>query len=75
MRNAIVNLPTDRSIQERRQALRAAVRQLDSAELYLAAVTYMDLADQSVDRAVGRLRTDLDALRRYLADQRDGNTL
>ncbi|HEY8816003.1 MAG TPA: hypothetical protein VIP57_12965 [Candidatus Dormibacteraeota bacterium] len=75
MRNAIVNLPTDRSIQERRQALRAAVRQLDSAELYLAAVTYMDLADQSVDRAVGRLRADLDALRRYLADQRDGNTL
>jgi hypothetical protein len=72
MRNAIVKLPTQRSIGERRQVLRAAVRQLDRAEIYLAAVTYMDLGDQSVDRTLSRLRADLDGLRRYLVERRDG---
>ena len=72
MRNAIVKLPTQRSIGEHRQVLRAAVRQLDRAEIYLAAVTYMDLGDQEVDRTVGRVRADLDGLRRYLIARRDG---
>ena len=72
MRNAIVKLPTQRSIGERRQVLRAAVRQLDRAEIYLAAVTYMDLGDQAVDRTLSRVRADLDGLRRYLTERRDG---
>ena len=72
MRNAILKLPAQRSKGELRGVLRAAIRQIDSADLYLAAVTYMDLEDQSVDRAVSRLRADLDGLRRYLAQQRDG---
>jgi hypothetical protein len=72
MRNAIVKLPTQRSIGEHRQVLRAAVRQLDRAEIYLAVVTYMDLGDQEVDRTVGRARADLDGLRRYLIARRDG---
>jgi hypothetical protein len=72
MRNAIVKLPTQRSIGEHRQVLRAAVRQLDRAEIYLAAVTYMDLGDQQVDRTISRLRADLDGVRRYLTARRDG---
>ena len=72
MRNAIVKLPTQRSIGEHRQVLRAAVRQLDRAEIYLAAVTYMDLGDQAVDRTVGRMRAELEGLRRDLIERRDG---
>jgi|HubBroStandDraft_3_1064219.scaffolds.fasta_scaffold589722_2 hypothetical protein len=72
MRNAIVTMPTQRSIGERRQVLRAAIRQLDRAETYLAAVTYMDLGDHSVDRTVSRVRAELDGLRRYLIERRDG---
>jgi len=72
MRNAIVKMPTQRSIGEHRQVLRAAVRQLDRAEIYLAAVAHMDLGDHAVDRTVIRLRADVDGLRRYLIDRRDG---
>jgi hypothetical protein len=72
MRQAIVKLPTQRSIGEHRQVLRAAVRQLDRAEVYLAAVTYMDLGDQDVDRTISRLRAELDGVRRYLSARRDG---
>jgi hypothetical protein len=72
MRNAIVKLPTQRSIGEHRQVLRAAVRQLDRADIYLAAVTFMDLGDQAVDRTLSRVRADLDGLHRYLTERRDG---
>jgi hypothetical protein len=72
MRNAIVKMPTQRSVGEHRQVLRAAVRQLDRAEIYLAAVSYMDLGDPAVDQAVRRLRADLDGLRRSLVERRDG---
>jgi hypothetical protein len=72
MRNAIVTMPAQRSISEHRQVLRAAVRQLDRAEIYLAAVAYMDLGDHQVDRNVTRLRADVDGLRRYLIERRDG---
>ena len=71
MRNAIIKLPTQRSIGEHRQVLRAAVRQLDRAEIYLAAVTYIDLGDQAVDRTLNGLRADLNGLRRYLIQRRD----
>jgi hypothetical protein len=71
MRNAIVKMPTQRSIGEQRQVLRAAVRQLDRAEIYLAAVAYMDLGDNAVDLSVNRLRSEVDGLRRYLIDRRD----
>jgi hypothetical protein len=71
MRNAIVKMPTQRSIGEHRQVLRAAVRQLDRAEIYLAAVTYMDLGDDAVDRTVSRLRADVGGLRRHLIECRD----
>jgi hypothetical protein len=72
MRNAIVKMPTQRSVSEHRQVLRSAVRQLDRAEVYLAAVTYMDLGDPAVDGTLSRMRSELDGLRRYLIDRRDG---
>jgi hypothetical protein len=72
VRNAIVKMPTQRSVGEHRQVLRAAVRQLDRAEIYLTAVSYMDLGDPAVDQAVRRLRADLDGLRRSLVERRVG---
>ncbi len=70
MRNAILQVPDNRTASERRQVLRAAMRQLERAEIYLAAVAYMELDDREAQRAVGKLRTDVDSLRRYLAEQR-----
>jgi len=70
MRSAVLQLPTSRSANERRQVLRAAIRQLERAEIYLAAVDYMELDDREAQRAVRRLRTDVDSLARHLAEQR-----
>ena len=70
MRSAVLQLPTSRSANERRQVLRAAIRQLERAEVYLAAVDYMDLDDREAQRAVRRLRSEVDGLLRYLAEQR-----
>ena len=50
--------------------LRAAIRQLERAEIYLAAVTWMDLDDRAAQRMAVRLRAEVDALRRHLAEQR-----
>ncbi|HXN92344.1 MAG TPA: hypothetical protein VN906_12775 [Candidatus Sulfotelmatobacter sp.] len=70
MRNAVVQMPEARTPNERRQVLRAASRQLERAEIYLAAVAFMELDDREAQRAVGRLRTDLESLRRYLDETR-----
>lgn len=67
MRSAILQLPSRRNSNEQRQVLRAAIRQLDRAEIYLAAVAYMDIDDRPAQRAVGRLRTDVESLKRHLA--------
>jgi hypothetical protein len=66
----MVRLPDSRTASERRQVLRAAIRQLERAELYVAAVAYMGLDEVEALRAVTRVRTDLDNLRRYLVDAR-----
>jgi hypothetical protein len=71
MRNAILHLPATRTANERRQVLRAAIRQLDRAEIYLAAVAYMALDDKDTDRAVNQLRTDVGNLRRHLGELRN----
>ena len=71
MRNAILQLPETRTAKERRQVLRAAIRQLERAEIYLAAVAYMDLNDREAQRAVNQLRTDVESLRRYLGESRN----
>ncbi len=70
MRSAILQLPETRSAAQRRHVMRAALRQLERAEIYLAAVTYMELGDREAERALGRLTADLESLRRYLSDQR-----
>ena len=74
MRSAILQIPDARTANQRRQVLRAAIRQLDRSEIYLAAVAYMQLDDRQAERAVGRLRADLESLRRYLSEQRAGIT-
>ena len=66
MRNAILQLPSQRSANEQRQVLRAAIRQLDRAEIYLAAVAYMDLDDRPTKRTIARLRNDVEGLKRHL---------
>ena len=74
MRNAILQLPAQRTSNEQRQVLRAAIRQLDRADVYFAAVAYMQIDDRAADRALTRLRTDLDGLKRHLAALRTGTT-
>lgn len=73
MRNAIVRVAETRSAGEERQVLRAAIRQLERADLYLAAVDAMDVADAGAARALGRLRHDVEGLRRYLIGLRAGD--
>ena len=70
MRNAIVQLPEHRTTGERRQVLRAAIRQVERAEIYLSAVAHMDLDDRAAERIVRQLRAELDTLRRHLGEQR-----
>ena len=67
----MLQLPEARSASERRQVLRAAMRQLERAEIYLAAVAYMDLDDRPAQRSLNQLRSDLDGLRRYLGERRN----
>jgi acyl-CoA reductase-like NAD-dependent aldehyde dehydrogenase len=71
MRSAILQLPEARTARERRQVLRTAVRQLERAELYLAAVAYMELGDREAQRALNQLRTDLESLKRHIGERRN----
>ena len=71
MRNAILQLPEARSANERRQVLRGAIRQLERADVYLAAVAYMELGDREAQRALNQLRTDLVSLERHLSERRN----
>jgi len=70
MRNAIVQMPDTRTANERRHVLRAAIRQLERAEIYLAAVNYMELDDKEARRAVSKLRAEVESVRRYLSEKR-----
>jgi hypothetical protein len=71
MRTAILQLPETRTARERRLVLRTASRQLERADLYLAAVAYMELGDREAQRALNQLRTDLESLRRHLGEHRN----
>jgi len=74
MRSAILQLPESRSANEQRQVLRTAMRQLERADLYLAAVAYMELGDREAERALDQVRTDLESLRRYIGQRRNLDT-
>jgi hypothetical protein len=66
MRSAIVQLPEHRSLNEQRQVLRAAIRQLERADLYVAAVANMDTGEPEVRYAAGAIRSDIESLRRRI---------
>jgi hypothetical protein len=70
MRNALVQLPGYRSSSDERQVLRAAIRQLERADLYLGAVVAMELNDVEAKRALRRLLADVGSLRRHLVELR-----
>ena len=67
MRSAILQLPAQRTANEQRRVLRGAIRQVDRAEIYVAAVAYMDLDDRAAQRAVARIRADLESLKQHLS--------
>ena len=67
MRSALVQLPGYRSQNAERQVLRAAIRQLERADLYLGAVDAMEVGDLEASRAVRRLRAGIASLERHLA--------
>jgi hypothetical protein len=71
LRNAILQLPEARTANQDRQVIRAAIRQLERADIYLAAITYMNLDDREAQRAVNQLRANVESLRRYLGERRD----
>jgi len=70
MRSAILRLPDQRTANDWRQVMRAAIRQLERADVYLAAVGYMDLGDPAFQRGLARLRSDLAGLQRHLHEKR-----
>ena len=74
VRNAILQLPETRTAKQRRGVLGAAMRQLERADLYLAAITSMELDDSEGSRALNQLRTNLESLRRYLSEARNQAT-
>ena len=73
MRNAILQLPAQRTAGEQRRVLQAAIRQVDRAEIYLAAVAYMQLDDRPAQRSLRQMRADVDGLKRHLAELRAGS--
>ena len=70
MRNAVLQLAEQRSEAERRRVLRIAVRQLERADLYLAAVLSLDLGDEDSEGGIEQIRDDVEMLRRHLVDER-----
>jgi len=68
--NAILRMPDQGTAAERRRVLRAAIRHLDRAELYIAGAAFMDLGDPVAQRALGKLRSDVESLRHHLTNAR-----
>ena len=74
MRSAIVKLPDQRSSNQQRSVLRTAIRQLERADIYMAAVASMEIGDWAAQRAIRQLRDDLESVRRRLAELRGSIT-
>jgi len=68
MRNAAVQNQELRTESEQRRVLRIAVRQLERADLYLAAVCALELPE--AEAAIDAVRDDVEELRRHLIDAR-----
>jgi hypothetical protein len=71
MRSAVLQLADTRTTTEHRDVLQAAARQLERADIYLAAVASMELDDPDAQRAVRGLRANTESLRRHLAGARN----
>ena len=71
MRAAVLQLPSARTVSESRQVLRVAIRQLERAEIYFDGVAAMELEDIEARRALDRLKSETEALRRYLVELRN----
>ena len=70
MRNAILKMPDHRSAGEQRVVLRTAIRQLERADVYIAAVAAMEIGDWAAQRSIRQLRDDLESVRRHMSDPR-----
>jgi hypothetical protein len=70
MRAAVLQLPGTRTANQSRQVLRAAIRQLERAEIYFEAVAAMEVDDREARRTLNQLRADSAALRRHLGELR-----
>jgi len=68
MRNAVLQNQELRTESEQRRVLRIAVRQLERADLYLAAVCALELPE--AEAAIDAVRDDVEGLRRQLIDSR-----
>jgi hypothetical protein len=71
VRNPVLQLPEPTTARQRRNVLGAAIGQLERADLYLAAVTSMELGDRQAAHALNQLRSDLRNLRRHLGEARN----
>lgn len=69
MRNPILRFSVDNAEYTHRRLLREAVRQLERAEIYLAAVSDMEIEDRAASRALNQLRVDARDLRRHLSTE------
>jgi len=70
MRNAILKMPDHRSGSQQRAVLRTAIRQLERADVYVAAAASMEIGDWAAQRSIRQLRDDLESVRRHLSDLR-----
>ncbi len=70
MENPVLQLRRTPEGARRRSDLRTAIRQLERADLYLAAAYYVGLGDPPAERLLVSLRADLEGLRRRLVDLR-----
>ena len=70
MRSAVLQLGRPAKAADRRAVARAAIRQLERADIYLAAVAAMEFGDVAAQRALRQVRHELDGLRHHLADSR-----
>ena len=52
-----------------REQLRAAARQLDRADLYLAAASHMEIEDPAAVRAITELRAEIKSVRKSLTEK------
>ena len=70
MRNAVFQIPDQRTASELRRVFRIAVRQLERADMYLGAVASLEMGDDDAQDAIDQIRDDVESLRRHLVDQR-----